>query len=463
MNNLESLYLGIMQRHLFNSGNLKLFAYFIGLSIIGSVVFQIPNLYKTGIPVPYIDGLFTSVSALCVTGLSTVDMSVYTPVGFVAILVLIEAGGLGLVSFFLLYIAFSSKKMSLVSRKIVRDFFIDDVEFNPRKIILRIAGYTFLIQGIGSILLGFELKITGEPHNWFYGIFLSISAFCNAGFSPYSDSLKSFSSNVALPITICVLIVVGGLGFTVLRNITQCLLSRIGGKHHYHLTLHSKIVFLMTGILIVAGTILILIAEYCNVFKGLSFGKSFVLALFQSITTRTAGFETVAQSKFSSLTRFITTILMFIGGSPGSIAGGVKTTTFFLAFCFAFCSDPERGRLNLFRRDISREIVDKAVGIVLKSLFFLFIVLCLLCLTERYNIASGVMTLDSILFETVSAFGTVGLSQGITSFFTPAGKFILIVTMFAGRTGIVAMAMELRKSNSLNKVTDYPRETVLVG
>jgi trk system potassium uptake protein TrkH len=420
-------------------------------------------LYKSGNPVPYVDGLFTAVSALCVTGLSTVDMSVYTPAGFMAILVLIEAGGLGLVSFFLLYISFSSKKMSLVSRKIVRDFFIDDVDFNPTRIILRIVGYTLLIQLVGSFLLSFELKKTGEVHNWFYGIFLYVSAFCNAGFSPYSDSLQSFSETIAIPVTIAILIIVGGLGFTVLQNVVQWIGSRLRGRKRTHLTLHSKIVFFMTAVLISLGLLVFFVAESNNAFKGESVGKRVLLSFFQSVTTRTAGFETHPQAGYTPLTKILSCVFMFIGGSPGSIAGGVKTTTFFLALCFAFRSPSDRMYFSMFRRDISYDVIKKAVGIVIKSMCFILLMFCLLMISEKANMLSGVMSENSIFFELISAFGTVGLSEGITASFTLWGKIVLILTMFAGRTGIVAMAITLHNTNYLNKVADYPLETVLVG
>ncbi len=451
-----------MKKDFLNSANVKLFTYFIGLSIVGSILFQFPLFYRSGTPVPFIDGLFTAVSALCVTGLSTVDMSVYTPAGFALILVFIEAGGLGIVSFFVLYIAFTSKKMSLVSRKIVRDFFIEDVEFNPYKIVIRIVSYTAIIQIAGTLILNYHFMHLSEPHHLFYSIFLSISAFCNAGFAPSSSSLVEYAHDKIICITIAGLIILGGLGFTVLQNITQCIKTRFQDKRKRRLTLHSKIVFLMTFLLITIGTIVIFFVEKNHAFSGMTTQEKILSAFFESVTTRTAGFETVKQASFTSFSRIITCFLMFCGGSPGSIAGGVKTTTIFLAICFAFRNSADKNSITVYNRDISNDLINKSLSIIIRSMIFLFVVVCILCLTEYMNINNNIMNLDSIIFETFSAFGTVGLSQGITSSFSEAGKLILILTMFAGRTGVVAMALTASKE-SLKHIADYPREDILVG
>lgn len=441
-----------------------LFSYFIGFALLGSIAFQIPLLYASGTPVPYIDGLFTTVSALCVTGLSTVDMSVYTNAGFAVILFLIEAGGLGLIAFFMFYLALPARKISLVNRRFVRDYFILDVESNPRKIVARIIIYTFAIQLTGAVILFLLLRQYGEQHAFFYSLFLSVSAFCNAGFAPYPDSMHRFNGNYTICLTVAVLIISGGLGFTVIEDVFATAVSRLPGRKKRHLSFYSRIVFAMTLLLIIIPAVIFFFTDSNYAFKGFSVSKKICNALFQSITTRTAGFDTVSQNSFSPLASFISTLLMFIGGSPGSMAGGIKTTTVFLLLCYAFRSEDDQNMVTVFRRDIPDASISKAVGIIIKALIFLSIVVCFLCLTEHENFASGKILFDQLVYEIVSAFGTVGLSKGVTGLLTTAGKSIIIITMFFGRTGVMAMSLTVHSvSSDLKKVVDRPQESVLVG
>lgn len=448
-----------------SSANLKLFSYFGGLAILGSIVLQIPHLYKSHTPVPYLDGLFTAVSALCVTGLSTVDMSVYTNIGFIVILLIIEAGGLGLISFFTLFLALPARRLSLVSRRIVKDYFISDVESNPSKIIRQVIIYTLTIQTIGAFFLFIFLRKNNEANALFYAIFLSVSAFCNAGFAPYSDSLARFSSCSSICITISFLIIFGGLGFTVLQDLLKTTTTRFKKSERlFHLSLHSKIVLLVSGILIILPAVFFLFAEWSYAFKNLSLPNKILNALFQSITTRTAGFETIPQKMFSPASTFITDILMLVGGSPGSMAGGLKTTTIFLALCAAFRTEDDYGNLSIFKRDISDSNTSKATGIIVKAFLFLALILISLFFTEKESLSSGLFSISDLVFETASALGTVGLSKGITSLLSPFGKIFIIITMFAGRTGIISLSLNFTTSSqTLKRFTDYPSENILVG
>lgn len=448
----------------FKSATARLFLYFFSLAVVGVFLFQLPFFYSSRQPVPFIDALFTTISAICVTGLSTVDMSVFSSAGFLLLCFLIEAGGFGLVAFFTIYLVFSSGKVSLINRNIIKDYFTDDAEVEAKGILGRILGITFVVQAVGAVFLAFFLKASGEQKYVFYGIFLSISAFCNAGFAPYSNSLVKFSSNSGICIVISLLIIIGGLGFTVINNILLYLKSKKDKNNKHTLSLHSKIVLSMTFGLLVLGTILFFIFENNNAFKNLRFSQKILASFFQSVTLRTAGFETVTQAEFSSPSTFIAYLLMLIGGSPGSMAGGLKTTTLFLILCSAYKNPSDKDEPSVFHRDISFENVYKAVSVLMKGICFLCAVFLLLLLTESTSLSNEVFSVRDLFFETVSALGTVGVSKGITADISFWGKIILIITMFAGRTGITFIFINTgAKRINLNSLTDYPKEDVLVG
>lgn len=444
------------------SATQNLFIYFIALTVIGSFLLSLPFCYN-GEKIPFIDAVFTTVSAICVTGLSTVDMSFFSDAGFMILLLLIEAGGLGLVSFFTVYLSFASKKLSLVNRNIIKDYFTQEQQFEARQIVKQIIFFTLLIQVLGALLLSFFLYFDGEKKFIFYGIFLSISAFCNAGFSPYSDSLSRFTHNPAIILTLSFIIILGGLGFNVMSNVYYSLRkSKITKKQI--LTLHSKIVLTMTSILIVLGTFVFYIFERKLAFKEMSFPSALLNAFFESVTLRTAGFETVRQNAFSSHSTFIAKIFMLIGGSPGSMAGGIKTTTVFLMLLLAYKSANDKNFPSVFKRDISLESIDKATSIFIKGICLLCIMTGFLLWSQKDLILNGVFSSESLIFEAFSAFGTVGLSKGITGLLSSSGKILIMILMFAGRTGITFIAINsFGKEDNIKSLTDYPKEDVLLG
>ena len=450
-------------RRRIHTANTLLFLYFTLLVLAGSLLFCIPQMYVSGKPVPYIDCLFTTASAICVTGLSTVDMGIYSAAGLVLLLVLIEAGGLGLVTFFTIYLAFPSRRISLVNRNIIRDYFIDEAGVDVRQIIIRILLVTCVIQTAGAAMLSVLLHMAGEQHSIFYGIFLSVSAFCNAGFAPYSDSFHRFYSNYAICIVTCFLIIAGGLGFTVINDIATSVHRRLYGKKKKVFSLHTHIVLFMTVLLICCGTVIFFAAEYAHAFKNMTFPQKICNAFFQSVTLRTAGFDTVPQSSFSAVSTIISVLMIMTGGSPGSMAGGLKTTTVFLVCCYAFKDQEDKGDLSVFRRDIPSSLLEKAVAVLVKGVCIFFISVLLLAVSEHASLAAGVYTLSDLVYESVSAFGTVGLSKGVTPLLTVYGKIVIILTMFAGRTGIIALALNSASGSSQKELTDYPHGDVLVG
>ena len=441
----------------------NLFIYFLFLALTGTILFRFPAFYSDGMPIPLIDSIFTTVSAMCVTGLSTVDMSVFSNSGFLLILLLIEAGGLGLVSFFTIYLALDAKKISLLNRNIIKDYFTEEQQIETKQIIREIISFTLFIQFLGALILSLLLKFHGEKNYIFYGIFISVSAFCNAGFSPYSESLSSFTNSPVFLLTVSLIIILGGLGFSVMSNIFFTL-KKQNGKKRTILSLHSKIVLFTTFILIAGGTAFFFIFEYNGAYKDLSFSSALLNAFFQAVTLRTAGFETVSQNSFSAHSTVLSDIFMLIGGSPGSMAGGIKTTTFFLLLTLAYKSIHDKNSPSIFHRDISESSTAKATSIFIKAICFLSVMIILLLISEQKSIKNGIFSESSLIFEAFSAFATVGLSKGITGLLSNSGKIIIIFLMFAGRTGITFIALNnFSRKNSIKSLTDYPEEDVLLG
>ena len=441
----------------------NLFIYFLLLALTGTILFRFPVFYSDGMPIPLIDSIFTTVSAMCVTGLSTVDMSVFSNSGFLLILLLIEAGGLGLVSFFTIYLALDAKKISLLNRNIIKDYFTEEQQIETKQIIREIISFTLFIQFLGALFLSLLLKFHGEENYIFYGIFISVSAFCNAGFSPYSESLSSFTNSPVFLLTVSLIIILGGLGFSVMSNIFFTL-KKQNGKKRTILSLHSKIVLFTTFILIAGGTAFFFIFEYNGAYKDLSFSSALLNAFFQSVTLRTAGFETVSQNSFSAHSTVLSDIFMLIGGSPGSMAGGIKTTTFFLLLTLAYKSIHDKNSPSIFHRDISESSTSKATSIFIKAICFLSVMIILLLISEQKSIKNGIFSESSLIFEAFSAFATVGLSKGITGLLSNSGKIIIIFLMFAGRTGITFIALNnFSRKNNIKSLTDYPEEDVLLG
>lgn len=440
-----------------SSDKVQMFSYFIFISLLGSLFLTFPFAYKSGIPAPYVDALFTSVSAVCVTGLSTLSMDIYTPVGFVIIMMLIEFGGLGIISFVALYIAIPKRKVSLANRTVIRDFFVDDVETEPRRILKSIVFFTLLIELCCAVVLFFAFRNEGSRQPVLDALFHSVSAFCNAGFSTYNDSLVSFRSNPIILSTIMFLIVSGGIGFIVLTDILNSVILR-----KKKMSFHSKLVLMVTFVLIVTAAAVFFLIERNNAMKGLPLTEQIFASLFQSVTPRTAGFEVISQKLYMPLTKLITAILMFIGGSPGSIAGGVKTTTFFIVLVYALRGNTERTGLNIHHRNIDTAVIEKAFSIVAKSLIIVLLSLGFLLYTEQTALLSNSCSIFDLLFEVISAFGTVGLSLGVTANLTVLGKLIIILTMFIGRTGIFAMALGFNR-NEKERFFEYPSASVMVG
>lgn len=457
-----------------------LIASFLVLIISGAGLLMLPRA-STGENLSFVDALFTATSATCVTGLIVKDTGRdFSLMGQVVILTLIQLGGLGIVIFGAVFALLLGQALSLRESAAMQDLLSARTLGRIGNMIAFIFIGTVFIEAFGTVsLFGMWNDVPGQVANghqqWFYSIFHSVSAFCNAGFSLFSDSFVSYNRSWGVYVVVCPLIILGGLGFGVLYDLVNTAADRVKRffkKLFYkryrlsmetpkRLRLQTKIVLSVSACLIVLGMSAILLFErYAS--GSDSAEKTGVLgALFQSITARTAGFNTVDVSAMSASSRFVLILLMFIGGSPGSTAGGIKTVTLAVVIMTAVAALRKRQEVEMFKRSVRIVVVGRAITVTLLFAAVLFIATLVLSLTENSN---G-FTLSEIMFETASALGTVGLSTGVTgplTTLTDAGKLIIIAVMLIGRLGPLTLLAALT-FNIKPARYNYPDEAVIVG
>jgi trk system potassium uptake protein TrkH len=434
-----------------------LFSYFIGVILAGALLLQLPAGWKGEGRLSPIDALFTATSAVCVTGLITVDTAQYTLLGQTVILLLIQFGGLGIITFSTLLLVRPRLKLSMTSYRVIKGFSLDSIESKPLSIVRQIVASTLIIEALGAVVLCFGFRYTVQARLGFTAGFHAVSAFCNAGFSTFSTNLEGYAANPTVSLAVMALIVAGGLGFVVLQDVRNTLI--LGRKRA--LSLHSRSVLMTTLVLILSGAGLFFLFEHRLSYAALRPAHRVMAAFFQSITPRTAGFDTVLQSGLTASSKMLTLLLMFIGGASGSTAGGIKVNTFFIITLLAVRGADERGEVSAFDRKIPTKTVDNAVIFTMKALMLVFMVAFLLTVTERF-FASRERLFIEYVFETFSAFGTVGLSLGLTPFLSIPGKLLIIATMFMGRVGLLALAIPSGRRLPVHML-DYPEEEVMVG
>lgn len=410
---------------------LLLLGFFLAVILSGSALLSIPGMYRDG-SLSYVDALFTSTSAVCVTGLITVDTARFSRLGQCVIMALIQIGGLGIITFVTLFLAMPRHRISIVNKGVVSEYSVSEVEYRPRAIVRAVVKYTVIFECVGAVLFAIGFGRRGIP--LFDALFHSVSAFCNAGFSTFSNNLEDFVLDPLVNLVTVSLIVSGGIGFVVIRDLRQYFTGR-----RTHLSYHSRIALTTTASLIVAGTLLVLLLESGHAFAGFTFFQKLIASLFQAVTPRTAGFDTVPQSGLSHGTLLVTMFLMFVGASPSSTGGGIKTTTFFVLVATAFRYGDSSDSIRIDRRSILPRTVYKAVGVVVKAIIIILVTAVALSVFEHG--AGNPVSLVEGVFESISAFGTVGLSMGITGSLQPASKLVLILTMFIGRVGLFAFAL----------------------
>lgn len=427
---------------------------FIGLIFIGGLILSLPISSSTGKPTPFIDGLFTATSATCVTGLVVVDTGThYSLFGQIVILLLIQVGGLGFMTMATLFALLMGKKIRLRERLIMQESLnqltIEGVVRLAKVILLM----TFLIEGTGALILALRwIPEYGWAKGVYYGLFHSVSAFNNAGFDLIGEfrGLTPYVSDITINLVISFLIILGGIGFTVILDVYR---KRCWSR----LSLHTKIVLTITVMLLIWGAISIFVLEYTNpkTLGPLSLPDKILASWFQSVVPRTAGYNTVDIGGLTRATQFLMVILMFIGASSGSTGGGIKTSTFAAIFAAAWAVTRGKQDVELFERRIPREIVYRALAITLASLTLVISVTMILSVSEKVEFLAT-------LFEATSAFATVGLTMGITTKLSVIGKIVIAFTMYAGRVGplTIALALAQRQEKAIYR---FAEEKILVG
>lgn len=438
---------------------------YYAVAILAGTVLLSFSTASTGNPLRLIDALFTATSAQCVTGLTVVDTgSALSFFGQVVVLLLIQLGGLGITTFSVYLFFFLHQGVGTRGRWIINETLLHTPVSSMRELIGGIIGIALILEGLGAVFLSFVLvPDLGVPAGIFSAIFHSVSAFCNAGFSLFPDSLTRYGSSPVFNFTIMWLIITGGIGFLVIREVNDIVLRRHPARRP-KLSLHSRIVLLTSAILILGGALLILVMERSGGLHDKAFGGQVMTAMFQSVTARTAGFFTVDINSFQIPTLLLMIFLMFVGASPGSAGGGIKTTS--LALFLAIMRSRLRGspHTNFFRRTIPDDVVTKALALVMLAI--LLVGSALFALLIMQHPGASARQHDAVflqyLFETVSAFGTVGLTMGATAKLTLPGKLIIIMLMFIGRVGLLTAAFTFVRRLS-SDAPRYAEENILIG
>ena len=435
---------------------------FLGVILLGSLLLRLPISAADGIPVPYLDALFTATTATCVTGLVTLTTaSTWSTFGHVVILILIQIGGLGIITIISAVMIMLHKRMGFGNRLLLQDAFNLNSLSGVVRFVKRVMRGTFLVEGIGALLYMIVFVPEFGARGIWISVFTSISAFCNAGIDIIGEnSLCDYATNPIINTVTGLLIIVSGIGYIVWWDVLQTG-RKAAGKHRKifrNLTLHSKIAITTTLILVFGGGLLIFLFERRNpmTIGGMSLFDQIQVSLFQSITTRTAGFASVPQENLTNASSILCLLLMFIGGSPVGTAGGIKTVTFAVLAVSALATIQNKNEVALFDRNISKQAVNKAVAVTAMSFGILFISTLLL---------SAVTNADSldIFYETVSATATVGLTRNLTSSLNSYGKAIIIGTMYLGRVGPISLALALNSSTKKTNIIKNPTEEISVG
>ena len=450
----------------FNTNLIILNGFLVAL-LVGTILLMLPVSSASGNGTDFITALFTATTSLCVTGLVVVPTYAYWSIfGKVIILILIQLGGLGIISFTIGFLIIIGKKISLKERKMIQESYNLDSAQGVLKILRKIFGITVKIEGIGAILYSIQfIPEYGIVKGICYSVFHSVSAFCNAGIDIIgNDSFVKYHGNVLVNFTTVMLIICGGIGFIVWLDIGG-IISEIRNKKLRpnkfieRMKLHTKLVLITTAILVGGGFLFILLFEYNNpdTLGNMTFGNKCLAALFEAVTLRTAGFITVPQAGFRDGTFMIMCGMMIVGGSPLGTAGGIKTTTLALVFLLTWATIKGKDDIEVCRRRINQQNVRSAVAIGTIVLSILAVAIMALSFTEG-------APLKVITFEAVSALGTVGLSMDFTASLTAIGKLIIIVLMFFGRVGPITIAMAMTgRARKDRKIKNYPEKRVMIG
>ena len=432
---------------------------FLAIILAGSVLLCLPISSADGKVVSYVDALFTATTATCVTGLVTVPtVSTWSIFGQVIILLLIQIGGLGVITIAASIMMMLGKRIGIGNRILIQDSFNLNSLSGIVKFIKKVIFGTLIIEGIGALLyMTVFVPDFGIKGIWI-SVFNSVSAFCNAGIDIIPEnSLCDYALNPVINLTTSFLIISGGIGFVVWWDVIEIIKNK-KRRHLRFLSLHSKIAISATAVLIVVGTILFFIFEYNNplTMQSYSLIEKVEASFFQSVTTRTAGFATIPQENFTNASSIVSLLLMFIGGSPVGTAGGIKTVTFVILLATAASVIKNKRTIDVFNRQISEKSIKKAIAVFATSFSVMTLSTILL------SAASNADFLD-MLYETVSATATVGLTRNFTASLNTVGKIIIIATMYFGRVGPISLAVAFKMRKSSENIIENPIEEISVG
>lgn len=435
---------------------------FLAAIFAGSLLLSLPISVADGQTVPYLDALFTATTATCVTGLVTLPtVSTWSIFGQMVILVLIQIGGLGVITIMSALMILFHKKMGIGDRLLLQDAFNLNSLSGIIRFVKKVMAGTLVVEGFGALLYMIVFVPEFGAKGIWISIFTSISAFCNAGIDIIADnSLCNYATNPVINSVTCLLVILGGIGYIVWWDVIRVIQksSKCRQKLFRNLTLHSKIAITATVILILGGALLFFLFEYNNpmTIKEMTLFDKLQVSLFQSVTTRTAGFATIPQQNMTNASTILCLLLMFIGGSPVGTAGGIKTVTIAVLVVSALATIQNKEETAVFNRSISRQAINKAVAVTGMSFTIMFFSTLLL------SAATNCDTLD-VLYETVSATATVGLTRNLTPYLNFGGKAIIIGTMYLGRIGPISLALALNSKRKRNNIIKNPTEEISVG
>ena len=431
---------------------------FVLTIVVGAVLLALP-IANVGKPISFLDHLFTATTSVCVTGLVTVPIvEQYSVFGQLVILLLIQIGGLSLISVLsFVLVLIKRSRINLKEKRLIQEAVNQNSISGMSVYLKRVVSYTVIFELLGAVLLSFAFVPEFGLKGVYFAIFHSVSAFCNAGLDVLGTvSLMDYATNPLVNVTVMFLIVAGGLGYAVWFELAEFLKN----KHRkFKLSLHARMVIKLTVIFIISGAVLFFLLESNNMktIGNLSFSDKILACVFQSVTLRTAGFSSVNFAYLHPATKFYMLFFMLIGGAPGGTAGGLKVTTFLVLLMYAIQSHVNDDGIILANRTIDRNVIRKAYFLL--SLYISLIVMSLFI----FLVVESFDALDA-LFEIVSAIGTVGLSTGITSKLTSISKICIILLMYVGRTGPLSIYLSLlRKEKTVNHKVHYPKADIMIG
>ena len=437
---------------------------YVGAILIGTLLLSMPLSWHDAVTVKPVDALFTATSAVCVTGLIVKDTGLdWSYFGQGVILLLIQIGGLGLMTFSTFFVYLMGRRVALRERVLVRETFGDILAEDPRTLVTGILKITVFVEAVGILLLFLRFsRDFSAGRALFVSVFHAISAFCNAGFSLFSTSFMKYRSDLWINAVVMTLIIIGGLGFPVLADIAGYKRRKRSG-YARPLTLHTRMVLVLTAALIATGAVAGFFLEMNRGLVDCSLGTRIMSSLFLSVTARTAGFNTLDTSALSTATLFVVMMLMFVGASPGSTGGGIKTTTFGIFLATARARLRGQDEINVFRRTIPREVSNRSLAVFAASLSAVLGFCLALLVTERASVGAGGNMFRNVTFETLSAFGTVGLSTGITPSLSTAGRALVSALMLVGRIGPLTMVMMMLEGRQRVVSFEHPHEEIMIG